>query len=64
MLKNIFSNLYNSIISIIKLILFGLCALLPFILCVIMGVLQTNLIWFILSVILEVIGLVVYIIKR
>lgn len=64
MLKNIFSNLYNSIISIIKLILFGLCALLPFIICVIMGVLQTNLIWLILSVILEVIWLVLYIIKR
>lgn len=75
MFKNIFGKVYDVVINIIKNILkciyvliklglFSFCALLPFIICIAIGVIKTNLLWFALSILLEIIWLVVYVIKR
>lgn len=74
-LKTNFGKVYDTVFNIIKLILkyfyiliklavSSFCALLPFIICITIGVLKTNLLWFALSIILEVIWLLVYVIER
>lgn len=75
MFKNIFGKVYDVVFNIIKLILkclyiliklsiISFCALLPFIICITIGVIKTNLLWFALSIVLEVIWLSVYVIER
>lgn len=74
-LKTAFGKVYDVVFNIIKLILKYLyiiiklsitsfCALLPFIICITIGVIKTNLLWFALSIVLEIIWLLVYAIKR
>jgi hypothetical protein len=61
---NIIKLILNYLYILIKLSVSSFCALLPFIICITIGVLKTNLLWFVLSIVLEVIWLAVYVIKR
>ena len=73
--KYIFGKVYDAIFNMIKVIfkcfytlikvfVCGFCALLPFIICITIGIMKTNLLWFVLGLILEIMWLVVYVIKR